>query len=607
MRHRQHRRGAVVLSAITAAISCAAPVAAQPSTVGSTSASGPATGSLPPSAEAAARAAAEAKELNRQGLALVQANDLQRALDFFLRSREVLPTTKNTTNAALALDQLGRYDEALELYEELLLKYAGGLDDEDRAAIAPAMEALRTKVGSVYLTSNVAGSVVVDGRPRGKLPLPKPLRLLAGKHQLRIARNGYTTFEKTVDVVAGATLPIDARLEPLKGVGQLMVENLGAGDSDVFVDGVRVGATPWEGSLAPGRHLVWLRRGDSGSAPVAVHVLEGQAAVTQLQTKRLGPPLTIRVEPPTASFEVAGVTLGPGSWRGQLPVGGYSITASEAGYRTQRQRVELPAAGSPIELTLRMPVDPDHPRWPRAAGHFWAELHGGLAAGTSLGSDVGAGCPDECDAEGAVLGLVAGVRGGYRLPFGGSIELGGGYMRFRQSIDRTETDTFGDQSTPIAYELSDEVGVHGPYASVGLGYRRNVTDRVHLGGRAAFGLLVASSSDPLTGTAFAGGSSARVFVERGDESVTSVAPFIAPELYAGVAVGPFEIGLSLGAAAFLADGPVLDRGRFGAQTDDGVTDPSSALASPESDVLEREQAYSQFVLFVPQLSFGGSF
>src|SRR5262245_13798149 len=87
-----------------------------------------------------------AKELNRRGVALLDANDVERALEYFLKSRATFPSSKNIGNVAICLDRLGRFDEALEVYEELLVGYETGLDAEDRATIGPAMAALREKV-----------------------------------------------------------------------------------------------------------------------------------------------------------------------------------------------------------------------------------------------------------------------------------------------------------------------------------------------------------------------------------------------------------------------------------------------------------------------------
>src|SRR5262245_1540489 len=66
-------------------------------------------------ASAACERLAEAKRWFRQGNALREAGDYERALEFYQRSRALVASAPNTINAAFCLDRLGRYDEALEL------------------------------------------------------------------------------------------------------------------------------------------------------------------------------------------------------------------------------------------------------------------------------------------------------------------------------------------------------------------------------------------------------------------------------------------------------------------------------------------------------------
>src|ERR1700677_2207222 len=67
----------------------------------------------------------EAKALFQEGNTRRRAGDLPGALEFYLRSRAVVPSMPNTFNAAYCLLQLGRIDEALELYEEVLIRFRG--------------------------------------------------------------------------------------------------------------------------------------------------------------------------------------------------------------------------------------------------------------------------------------------------------------------------------------------------------------------------------------------------------------------------------------------------------------------------------------------------
>jgi hypothetical protein len=596
-------RLSILIATLLALLSLALPAVGQPTATSS--------------AEEAVKRAARAKELNKQGLAMLDAGDLERALDYFLQSRQVLPTTKNVTNSAIVLEKLGRLDEALELYEELLLKYAGGLEDADREAIAPAMADLRPKVGSVEVSSNIGGVVQIDGRVRGKLPLLSPIRVMPGKHAIRVIQVGYREFETTVEVAAGESKSVDAKLDAIPGVGTLQVVETAGHTAEVFVDGTKLGTTPWEGALPSGSHLIWLKSGaDRGSMPAWVEVIEGQAALSKLQVLPLGPPIALRVEPRTAAIEVDGLSLGTGAWSGQIPAGAHSIRASEAGYRTASRELDIKKGGGPVDLTITLEVDPTHPRWPRDDGSFVGELLGGVMVGPSLNGGADDGCPDACDSRSLALGLIVGARGGYRFPVGVSVEFGAGYMRLAQSIERTERDEFdaadaneedGLRAVPVTYSLADDILVQGPYASAGVSFRHTV-DIVHLGTRATAGVMVTISQAPITGTAKTNGAGAPVYVQDAQATAISAAPFIAPEINAGLALGPVDLGLSLAAAFFPVVGPELDRGQFGVNTAaSNPGDPDAIENAPESSVTDGERAYGRFVLFVPMVTLGADF
>jgi hypothetical protein len=170
-----------------------------------------------PAQEATAKGKLDAaKLLFRQGVDLFNTGDNERALDYFLRSRAAYPSVLNAINAAICLERLQRYDEALEMYEEALTRHAAELQAADRATVGPAMTALREKVGSIQVSANVEGTVTVDGRARGKLPLTTSIRVMPGKRLVRVLKDGYTTQETTVEVKIGQTAKVDLRLDPAK-------------------------------------------------------------------------------------------------------------------------------------------------------------------------------------------------------------------------------------------------------------------------------------------------------------------------------------------------------------------------------------------------------
>jgi Anaphase-promoting complex, cyclosome, subunit 3/PEGA domain len=175
--------------------------------------------SLPALAEQGTSAATDsvtrAQALHRTGLDLLRAGDTKRALHFFERSRGVHPSRQNVTNIGVCLERLGRYDEALETYERLLTDYGDELDKTSRLALVPVLKELRGKVSELWVTANVMGTLVVDGRKRGEIPLRQSVRLLDGPHVVQVVAAGYFTFRTDVEMRRGERTVIEAELAPV--------------------------------------------------------------------------------------------------------------------------------------------------------------------------------------------------------------------------------------------------------------------------------------------------------------------------------------------------------------------------------------------------------
>lgn len=550
----------------------------------------------------------KAKDLFRQGVTLLGAGDTERALDLFLRSRAAFPSAKNTTNAAICLDQLGRYDEALELYEEVLTKFASALDESDRAAIAPAMATLRQKVGSVDVSANVDGaSIVIDGRARGTLPLTTPIRVLAGKRLVRVVKSGYVTFEKTIDTRSGETTRIDAKLEPLAQAGLLRVEDPDTAGSQVFVDRVLMGAAPWEGTLGPGNHVVWTRKEDLGSAPMTAIVVQGQTVLIRAHSTPLGPLTRLDVQPDTAHVVVDGVDLGPGDWEGRLPEGSHKFTVSEEGYFRQSLPLATHASDTkPVTFQVRLHIDPAHPRWPKTErGEFLVEALGGFAIGPTLGSQAEEQCPTSCSKDPLVTGWLAGARGGYRFPFGVGLELSAGYLSLRTAFHRTVTSpwTNNQQKYVATYDLDDSIRVSGPFVVGSVSYR--VGSNIALLPRLGVGVLFAGSRDPIQGTGSAGGDTVPIAVEGADTTARSAAAFVQGEVGGQIRFGAVHVGATVGGSVFVADGPSLGHGSVTQPTDCQAA--GSIECAPYSDAVRGERAYRQFGLITVGATVGYGF
>lgn len=555
---------------------------------------------------------ARAKDLFRAGVALMDAGDPERALDHFLRSRDAYPSRQNTANAAICLDRLGRYDEALEMYEALLTRFQAELDADDRTRIGPAMAALRARVGGVSISSNVEALVVIDGRPRGRLPLAAPVRLAAGRHTVRVIKDGHATFEATLLVKVGEVVPVDAPLVPLAGAGSLRVEEAGGGaGAAVVVDRVKVGVTPWEGPVGAGRHVVWTERGDAGAPPAAVIAIEGQTTLLRVRAAALGGAVHLDAEPTTAALTLDGVALGPGPWELRLSPGAHVALATEEGYRPAHLAFSVGPPGAPALAVRAAPtIDPGHPRWPRPrAGAFFGEASGGAALSRALRADADLACPARCAARPLAAGYLLTLRAGFRWSSGLGVDLGGGYASFGERVDRSVAATYAGSATGerhvAVYAIHDDVRVRGPFFGAGPSFSRRLRvgrrgPVLGLSARVTVGLLLASAVDPLTGRVTVEGASAGVTASRRDEVTSTPALLLVPELGGHVNLGPVQLGLGLAAAFLPTAGPRFTHAELGVKPLCGpLAEVGTPGCVPNTAVVAGERAFGPALLWVP--------
>jgi hypothetical protein len=537
-----------------------------------------------------------AKDFFRKGNAEMDAGNHERALEYFLQSRAQVPSIANTNNAGLALEKLGRLDEALEMYERLLQEFAARLSSDERTAISDKVAALRKEIGALEVSANVDGVLVIDGKKRGELPLSAPLRVLPGPHVVRVIKDGYAPAEATISVGAGQSARVDLKLEALTAVGRLRVtDSSGAAGVEVLVDGAPVGRTPWEGALGPGRHLVALQGKEVGTAPVAVTVLVGQVVKTELKAVRLGPALSVVFEPITAKVTLDGVEVGAGPWRGRLPAGEHTFEAHEEGYFPATVQVGVTQTTANVALRL----DERHPRWRQARGGTWrlgAVLAG--ASGEDLGSKAEADCGSGCG-DAASGGFLAG-RLSYHLPNRLFFDAMVGALQLDRDLKRSVSRGLA------TYQLRDQLRYRGLMAQLGVGYQVRLSKDWSLGGRMGVGFLSLKVSDVIDGTVSVPGGNAVVQVDRSGSASRGATLVVAPSLgLEGRVAERLHLGLGLGALLSLLDGPSFDHGEVLPQGTCSPSAPASCLKGDNFTASER--AYSRFLLWTPQVSLGIDF
>ncbi|MBL8742566.1 MAG: PEGA domain-containing protein [Myxococcales bacterium] len=490
-----------------------------------------------------AAALERAKDLFRRGNELRKIGDCEAALALYLASRAAVASAANTMNAAFCLHQLGREDEALDFYTELVGRFSDALTDADRAAIAPAMAELRKRLGSLEVSSNVGGAVLVDGRMRGQLPLLAPIRVRTGRRSIQVVKDGFASDKRDVTVEAGRTLSIEAELEPLSLSGRLRVACAGFEGASVFIDGAELGACPFEGVLGPGPHVVWARNDAQGSDPTRVEVVLGQTTTLALNAAPIGPELSVRTTPATASLSIDGVSLGASTFQGRLTLGEHVIEASEPGYLSKRSRVSGRVGG---QLTVTLEPDATHPRW-RAAGSdpigtFSLGADASALVLSTIGDDVAASCDATCDGSLPVGGRAL-VRGGWtsRAGVGVGLEAGYQFVERRSTARQSFLLPIGLPDRANAGRLDERVRWSAFAAGVSAFYRRRGDWPIQVG--VTGGVMVGPVSSHRQG-AFE--NSAGTAYDAAQEATSdALYVYIAPETRFGRSLG-YGLSLSLG-------------------------------------------------------------
>lgn len=138
------------------------------------------------------------------------------ALAEFLASRELFPTQVALLNAAISLTRLGRYDEALDMYDELHRLFDASMTAQERAVVDAEVDDISGRVGELRIVvSEPDAEVELDGRLRGRTPLGRIIRLAPGTHALRVTKSGYHASVLRLVMASQQRRTLEITLQPV--------------------------------------------------------------------------------------------------------------------------------------------------------------------------------------------------------------------------------------------------------------------------------------------------------------------------------------------------------------------------------------------------------
>ncbi|MBS2018641.1 MAG: PEGA domain-containing protein [Deltaproteobacteria bacterium] len=485
----------------------------------------------------------EAKAHFLRGVEHTERAEWDAAVSEFLRSREILPTSTNTYNAAVALRKANRFDESLEMYEALLREFPE-IPAAEKQVAARELEQLQTSIGTITVEDAVPrAKIVVDGRERGTFPLAAPIRIGAGSHTVRVSADGYLPFETKIDVAGGKTTTVKPTLAALTAAGRLSVTEQTGRALDVVVDNAAVGKTPWEGALAPGEHTVFLRGdGNVGTQPVRPNISLDQVVSLNLLAEKLDASVRIEPTPATSTVAIDGVVLGRGPWAGRLRAGTHEVSATAEGFLPWKRSVSL---GKDAAQNVPVPLerDPNYLSGPKPK--LVMELDSALPLGLAFGGEVSDACSGGCSA-GLPFGLHAVVHGTYQLGSGFGFGIDAGYLLTVRSIRDADATLQPKGRAANVGKTDDALRLSGVTLGAAAQYHRGEEWPITI--RLGAGVVLGSMNDSRSGT-FTNSTSERYTVDV-SESAPATYLYVAPEVRIGRYVTK-NLELNLGAELLL--------------------------------------------------------
>ncbi len=514
-----------------------------------------------PAASASASAAPSDEDKRKQaiehfnkGVELMQSDSFDAAYAEFLASIALLPTKNAKKNAAACLRELKRFDEALAMYEAVLAEFAAKLTPAETDNVKKSIEELRAVTAYLVIKSNVDGAtVVIDGKDKGKTPLPGPVIVSAGTRSIRVSKEGYLPFELSKPITGKATLTIEANLEALARSGKISVVETSGKTMDVYVDGAKVGVTPYVGQASPGNHAVVLKgEGKLGTQPAAAAVVVDQTTVLRLTAEELRGEAHIEPDPASGVLVLDGVLVGQGAWDGALRLGSHKVDVSADGYFGLTKTFEV-IEGKKADLKLPLERDENSPFW--AKGRTFPlsfAVFGGLEFGKSLGGAVESNCGNACTSHSAPFGFLAGVRAGYDVAPGLGIEVSAGYVSVTSKVTR-DTQLPGDHQVLFPVNVTDTQRISGFFIGIGASYAF-IKRPFILAGAFTGGVILGKIRSTRGGTVRTDLPPDPRDLYEITYSQSKTIPILIPEVRISYPFGPrFEVGLGLGLAIMVAE------------------------------------------------------
>ena len=270
------------------------------------------------------------------------AKDFAGALTHYQAANQAVPSARAEMGVADALYNQGKLGESYETYADVQQTYGPKLGAVEKGLVTKRMKEMAPKTGWLSIRVSEPGAEVdVDGTSIGNSPVPALKRVATGTHAVHITKPGFQPFDASANVPADDKAVVEATLAPASQSGHVVVHASGTEPLRVIVDGVDVGATPWEGDLPAGTHSISGRSSSSTAEAQTVQVTAGSKSQIDLVSAATAAHLQIRTSDGKGIIYVDGVVKGEGAFEGDVAPGPHTFVVSREGYERFEKSVTL--------------------------------------------------------------------------------------------------------------------------------------------------------------------------------------------------------------------------------------------------------------------------
>lgn len=161
---------------------------------------------------------AQSTDAYDQGVAALEAGNVDGALVHFRRAARENPTLDTMLALGATLQEAGHFADAIAEYQALLRGDWGPLPIEDRAFIEEAMVVAQSHLATLHVHSNVAQTAIeCDGDPIGAASPGAPITIAieAGPHRIQANAEGHAPTTQAVQLRQNQHQELHLNLTPL--------------------------------------------------------------------------------------------------------------------------------------------------------------------------------------------------------------------------------------------------------------------------------------------------------------------------------------------------------------------------------------------------------